>query len=150
MLQLTICQGAYQPPPQQGYGAPPQIQVDHSYDPNRSHSPYPPSVQQHSGYPAPQDQHQQNQQYGYGQQPGYGDHQQQGYGQQGGYGDQQHGQPGQPGEPGGPVEGDRGLGSTLIGGAGGAFLGNKMGGGTLGTLGGLVAGAIGANMLSDK
>lgn len=48
------------------------------------------------------------------------------------------------------MEGDRGLGSTLIGGAGGAFLGNKLGGGALGTIGGLVAGAIGANVLSDK
>jgi len=48
------------------------------------------------------------------------------------------------------AEGDRGLGSTLIGGASGAFLGNKLGGGALGTIGGLVAGAIGANALSDK
>jgi hypothetical protein len=30
------------------------------------------------------------------------------------------------------------------------MLGNKLGGGALGTIGGLVAGAIGANMLSDK
>jgi hypothetical protein len=97
-------------------------------------------IQSHQGYQDP------NQQHGYGGQPGYGDHQQQGYGQQPAYG-QPHGQPG---APGGPAEGDRGLGSTLIGGAGGAFLGNKMGGGTLGTLGGLVAGAIGANVLSDK
>ena len=37
-----------------------------------------------------------------------------------------------------------------IGGAGGAFLGNKLGGGALGTMGGLIAGAIGANVLSDK
>jgi hypothetical protein len=29
-------------------------------------------------------------------------------------------------------------------------LGNKLGGGAFGTLGGLVAGAIGANVLSDK
>lgn len=38
----------------------------------------------------------------------------------------------------------------MLGSAGGAFLGHKLGGGTLGTLGGLVAGAIGANALEDK
>ena len=75
--------------------------------------------------------------------------------QQHGYGDQQHqqgqyGQPGVPGGPSGPADGERGLGSTLIGGAGGAFLGNQLGGGALGTIGGLIAGAVGANMLSDK
>ena len=136
---LTSTQSQYPPPahdqygqaPQQhGYGAS-QGQYDQSYDANRSHSPYPPPAQ-----------HQQ-----YGQQPqqhGYGDQQhQQGHGQQ-------PGQYGQPGAPGGPADGERGLGSTLIGGAGGAFLGNKMGGGALGTIGGLIAGAVGANMLSDQ
>ena len=113
---------------------------------NRGHSPYPPSAQQ-------QQYHDPTQQYGqqpYGQQQhgqqqhGYGDQQhQQGYGQQ-------QGQYGQTGVPGDPADGERGLGSTLIGGAGGAFLGNKMGGGALGTIGGLIAGAVGANMLSDK
>jgi hypothetical protein len=145
--KLTFEKG-YQAPPhdsyqqhqqsqQHGYGAPPQGQYDQSYDPNRSHSPYPPPQQHLQGY---QDPHQQQQQHGYGDQ-------QQGYGApQPAYG-QQHGQPG---APGGPAEGDRGLGSTLIGGASGAFLGNKLGGGALGTIGGLVAGAIGANVLSDK
>jgi hypothetical protein len=42
------------------------------------------------------------------------------------------------------------LGSTLIGGAGGAFVGHKLGGGPLGTIGGLVAGAMGANILDSK
>jgi hypothetical protein len=37
-----------------------------------------------------------------------------------------------------------------MGGAGGAFLGAKMGGGVLGTMGGMVAGAVGANMLSNS
>lgn len=128
---------------QQGYGAP-HGQYDQSYDANRSHSPYPPAAQ-HQQYSDP------NQQYGQQQ------HGQQQYGQQQqhGYGDQQHqqgqyGQPGVPSGPGGPADGERGLGSTLIGGAGGAFLGNQLGGGALGTIGGLIAGAVGANMLSDK
>jgi hypothetical protein len=37
-----------------------------------------------------------------------------------------------------------------MGGAGGAFVGNKLGGGTLGTLGGALLGAVGANLLPDK
>lgn len=37
-----------------------------------------------------------------------------------------------------------------MGGAGGAFVGHKLGGGVLGTMGGMVAGAVGANYLSDK
>lgn len=37
-----------------------------------------------------------------------------------------------------------------MGGAGGAFMGHKLGGGALGTMGGMIAGAVGANMLSDK
>jgi hypothetical protein len=37
-----------------------------------------------------------------------------------------------------------------VGSVGGAFLGHKMGGGPLGTMGGMVAGAIGANMLDSK
>lgn len=46
--------------------------------------------------------------------------------------------------------GERGLGATLIGGAGGAFIGHELGGGALGTIGGIVAGAIGANMLEHR
>lgn len=37
-----------------------------------------------------------------------------------------------------------------MGSAGGAFIGHKLGGGALGTVGGLVAGAIGANLLDSK
>ncbi|KAF2747817.1 TPR-like protein [Sporormia fimetaria CBS 119925] len=112
---------------QQQYGGPLPGDYNQGYDQNRGHSPYPPA-QQSYGAPPPQ---------------GYGD---QGYQQQ--Y--NQHGDHGVPGAPGGPAEGERGLGSTLVGSAGGAFLGSKLGGGTLGTVGGMVAGAIAANMLGDK
>jgi hypothetical protein len=37
-----------------------------------------------------------------------------------------------------------------MGGAGGAFLGSKLGGGPLGTIGGALLGAVGANLLPDK
>ncbi|KAJ5736377.1 uncharacterized protein N7483_001502 [Penicillium malachiteum] len=43
---------------------------------------------------------------------------------------------------------ERGLGSTLIGGAGGAYVGHQMGGGALATAGGAVIGAIGANAVT--
>ena len=43
------------------------------------------------------------------------------------------------------ADGERGIGATLLGGAGGAFLGHKMEHGALGTLGGLAIGAIAAN-----
>ncbi|KAL2786962.1 hypothetical protein BJX66DRAFT_341650 [Aspergillus keveii] len=50
-------------------------------------------------------------------------------------------------------EGERGLGSTVVGGAGGAFIGHKVGKksdhGTLGAIGGAVAGAIVANVASN-
>lgn len=55
--------------------------------------------------------------YADGSQPGYG-----------------YGAPG--GAPGGAGEGERGIGSTLVGGAAGAFLGKKVG---LGSIGGAVA-----------
>ncbi|KAJ5088896.1 hypothetical protein N7456_012512 [Penicillium angulare] len=51
--------------------------------------------------------------------------------------------------PAGP-EGDRGLGSTLAGGAVGGFAGHKMGGGFLGTAGGAVLGAVGMNMATHE
>jgi hypothetical protein len=41
--------------------------------------------------------------------------------------------------------GERGLGATVLGGGAGAFLGNKMHHGALGTIGGLAIGAIAAN-----
>ncbi|CAI7640703.1 unnamed protein product [Penicillium pancosmium] len=48
---------------------------------------------------------------------------------------------------------EKGLGATVVGGAGGAFLGHKVGKktdhGTLGTIGGALAGAVVANMASN-
>lgn len=58
-------------------------------------------------------------------------------------------QPGYPTGPGGP-EGDKGLGSTLLGGAAGGFAGHKLGGGFLGTAGGAVLGAVGMNMATHE
>lgn len=43
------------------------------------------------------------------------------------------------------TNGERGLGATVLGGAGGAFLGHKLEHGALGTIGGLAIGAIAAN-----
>ncbi|KAL3457021.1 hypothetical protein BJX64DRAFT_29121 [Aspergillus heterothallicus] len=55
--------------------------------------------------------------------------------------------------PGDPTEGERGLGATVVGGAGGAFVGHKVGKksdhGTLGAIGGAVAGAVVANLASN-
>ena len=48
------------------------------------------------------------------------------------------------------TEEERNLGASVLGGAGGAMLGRKLGGGTLGTIGGIVAGAIGASVLEEK
>lgn len=42
---------------------------------------------------------------------------------------------------------EKGLGASLLGGAGGAFVGHEMGGGALGTILGIGAGAIGAAFL---
>ncbi len=47
-------------------------------------------------------------------------------------------------------DGEKGLGATLIGGAGGGFLGHEMGGGILGSLAGAVVGAIGMLHLLSK
>ncbi|KAJ5813491.1 uncharacterized protein N7503_000241 [Penicillium pulvis] len=47
-------------------------------------------------------------------------------------------------------EGERGLGSTLLGGAAGGYAGHKMQGGFLGTAGGAVLGAVGMNMVSHE
>ncbi|KAJ5983218.1 hypothetical protein N7481_005317 [Penicillium waksmanii] len=48
---------------------------------------------------------------------------------------------------------EKGLGATVVGGAGGAFLGHKVGKksdhGTLGAIGGALAGAVVANMASN-
>lgn len=51
--------------------------------------------------------------------------------------------------PGGP-EGEKGLGSTLLGGAAGGFAGHKLGGGFMGTAGGAVLGAVGMNMATHE
>lgn len=56
-----------------------------------------------------------------------------------------HMQPGQSPVPAGP-EGERGLGSSLLGATGGGMLGNKLGAGMLGTAGGALVGAAGMNM----
>lgn len=54
---------------------------------------------------------------------------------------------GHPGAPPGP-EGERGMGSKILGATGGGFLGHKIGGGMLGTAGGALAGAAGMSMAS--
>ncbi|KAL4960029.1 uncharacterized protein BDV14DRAFT_205141 [Aspergillus stella-maris] len=50
-------------------------------------------------------------------------------------------------------EGEKGLGSTVVGGTGGAFVGHQVGKksdhGTLGAIGGALIGAIGANVASN-
>lgn len=51
--------------------------------------------------------------------------------------------------PGQPGQDERGLGATLLGGGAGAYLGHAAGGGVLGTLGGVLAGAVGANVLEN-
>ncbi|CAF9935877.1 MAG: hypothetical protein HETSPECPRED_009934 [Heterodermia speciosa] len=45
---------------------------------------------------------------------------------------------------------EKGLASTLAGAAGGGYLGHKIGGGAIGTVGGLLAGAIGARELEKR
>ena len=45
---------------------------------------------------------------------------------------------------------EKGLVSTLAGGAGGAYLGHEIGGGAIGTVGGLLAGALGARELEKR
>ncbi|KAL7933069.1 hypothetical protein V8C35DRAFT_304850 [Trichoderma chlorosporum] len=45
------------------------------------------------------------------------------------------------------LNGERGLGATVVGGSIGAFVAKKSGGGVLGAIGGAAAGAIGANMI---
>lgn len=51
-----------------------------------------------------------------------------------------------PNNPNGPAEGERGLGTSLLGGAAGYYMGHRKGHGFLGALGGAVAG----NFLGDK
>lgn len=47
-------------------------------------------------------------------------------------------------------EDERGLGSTVTGGAAGGFAAHKMGGGKLATAGGALLGAVGMNMATHK
>ena len=47
-------------------------------------------------------------------------------------------------------DGEKGLGSTVAGGAAGGYAAHKMGGGKLATAGGAVVGAVGMNMVSHK
>ncbi|KZF23327.1 hypothetical protein L228DRAFT_113989 [Xylona heveae TC161] len=61
-----------------------------------------------------------------------------------------HPGPSDPGAPGGGHEGERGLGATLLGAAGGGFVGHEAGGGALGTIAGTLIGAIGANVLENR
>ena len=90
------------------------------------------------------------------EQAAYGQPQPPAYGQPSGPGayadDRGYGQGGVPGSegPGGPQEGERGIGATLIGAGSGGFLGHELGGGMLGTLGGMIAGVVGANMLEKR
>ena len=133
---------------QQGYGqpqygqAPPYGQQGPGYGQHPQHDPYqqgqyqsgpgygqPPQDRGHSPYPPQQHQ-------GGGESSSY-------YG--GAPPQHQQGPPGAPGQ-----EGDRGLGSTLLGGAAGGFMGNKMSHGLLGTAGGAVLGAVGMNMATNK
>jgi hypothetical protein len=88
------------------------------------------------------------QQPAYGAQPNYG-------APQPAYGDTRGAAP-LPGQPQGAgfegpgQDGERGLGATLVGGAGGGFLAHEVGGGVLGTIAGTVVGAIGANFAEHK
>lgn len=132
-LTCSVLQGQQSPDPgyggappygQQGYppyGGPPQhggYPQDHNYGQDRGHSPYPPQQQSHGGESASY--------YGGAAPSGHAP---------------QYGQEPMPG-----AEGERGLGSTLIGGAAGALLGNKLGHGKMATAGGALAGAVGLNM----
>jgi hypothetical protein len=141
--------GQQQPPygGQQNYPSQPNYaqgnQSGYPQQPNYAQGP--PHHQQQQGYPqqpqygAPQDSYQQQPNYGgspapqqqapYGQ-PAYGaaPQQQAPYGQQPAYGDNR-GAPGQPqgaGFPGPGQEGERGLGATLAGGAGGGFIAHEV------------------------
>lgn len=56
---------------------------------------------------------------------------------------------GNPIGPGGPQD-EKGLGSTVVGGAAGGYAGHKLGGGFLGTTAGAVLGAIGMNAATHE
>lgn len=87
-------------------------------------------------------------QFAHGQQAGtpspYESHQQ--YGENASY---YHDNGAFPGAEEGP-ENEKGLGSTVAGGAAGGYAAHHMGGGKLATAGGAVLGAVGMNMVSHK
>ncbi|KAF5861382.1 hypothetical protein ETB97_000345 [Aspergillus alliaceus] len=89
--------------------------------PDGGHSPYPPQQQSHQGESASY--------YGASSQSGHAP------------------QPGQAPGPGGK-EGEKGLGSSVLGAAGGGLVGHKLGGGLLGTAGGALVGAAGMNLVN--
>lgn len=65
------------------------------------------------------------------------------------YGTVPQDQYGNPVRPGGP-EDEKGLGSTVVGGAAGGYAGHKLGGGFLGSAAGAVLGAIGMNAATHQ
>ncbi|GAB7354616.1 hypothetical protein MBLNU459_g5054t2 [Dothideomycetes sp. NU459] len=142
---------AYQP--YSGYAPPPQpwSQQPPSYGQQQQQQPQPqPYGQNQSYYQGSQFEqepsHDRNQKAGHGHDRSRDQRRQDG----------RDAQPGQSGGSGGgnPLsnlsEGERGLGASLLGGASGALLGHEMGGGALATIGGLIAGAIGANVLEKN
>ncbi|EON69899.1 hypothetical protein W97_09163 [Coniosporium apollinis CBS 100218] len=120
---------------QGGYNTTPH-QPGYDQGPPPSHSPYPAPYNEHqrahSPFP-PQ-----------GQVEVYGGNQNGGYGAPGPPGDY-----GVPGDSSGPQDGERGFLGNTVGAAAGGYTGHKLCGGPLGTIGGIIAGVVGANLL-DK
>ncbi|MCJ1255276.1 hypothetical protein MMC24_003092 [Lignoscripta atroalba] len=156
--------GSY-PPPQQGYYPPPQGGYPPQHSPNPGIGGYPPPqhpYDQNYASPAPPDYssgyappvQQQYQPPASASQSYYDEHPHQTQSSHSHYDDHPSG-PGAYADRGyenhapgvGGPEGERGLGATLIGAGSGAFVGHELGGGTLGTIGGIIAGAVGANAL---
>ncbi|KAE8309215.1 hypothetical protein BDV41DRAFT_439503 [Aspergillus transmontanensis] len=150
-------QNQYGQPPQQGYyqSTPAYDQQPHTQHPSYGQQQnYPPPYSagpQQGGYPG---------EYGHGQgsymnppqDGGHSPYPQQQY-QQGEsasyYGaSTQSAYASHPGQAPGPAgqEGEKGLGSSILGATGGGFVGHKLGGGLLGTAGGALVGAVGANL----
>ena len=65
------------------------------------------------------------------------------------YGTAPHDQYGNPAQPINP-EDDKGLGSTVVGGAAGGFAGHRLGGGFLGSAAGALLGAVGLNAATNQ
>lgn len=76
------------------------------------------------------------------------DHAQSQYQQQGANASYYNGEP-YPGQNDNAPDGEKGLGSTVVGGAAGGYMGHKMGGGW-GTAAGAALGAVGMNMVSHR